>query len=231
MLAQGRLGTSSAPVVGAGTRVPLVSCVRGTSRRTTLKVCAVAPGAFGEVRPYTLRKGDTLESIAKKRDVTVEQLTSMNPDVAGQKVSEGQTILLPANKLSVRDKEILEGIGEGKGEYRMYPVRKGETINDIMSRRGINMTEMQSLNPGVDLQHLSENQLIKLPADKYTVREREMLIGSGVLPREFFEAARNPFVIGVGALLGVCGFVLAWMKFYKDPDFEDVTMPEQKDAA
>eukprot|EP00983_Pelagomonas_calceolata_P093342 1157766-Pelagomonas_calceolata.AAC.3 len=88
-------------------------------------------------------------------DVTVEQLTNINPDIAGQKVSEGQTILLPANKLSVRDKEILEGIGEGKGDYRMYPVRKGETINDITSKRGINMTEMQSLNPGTDLQHLS----------------------------------------------------------------------------
>jgi len=45
----------------------------------------------------------------------------------------------------------------------------------------------------------AENELIKLPANKYTVREREMLIGSGILPKEFFEAARNPFVIGVGA--------------------------------
>eukprot|EP00967_Tisochrysis_lutea_P028480 scaffold33181_cov16-Tisochrysis_lutea.AAC.2 len=123
----------------------------------------------------------------------------------------------------------------------------------------------------------AENQLIKLPADKYTVREREMLIGSGILPKEFFEAARNPFVIGVGAyfplplslprlaitapfmtlsstitrwgmdykllthpviqksfilsvsplrfhaVLGVCGFVLAWMKFHKDPG-KDVTL-------
>jgi len=44
----------------------------------------------------------------------------------------------------------------------------------------------------------TENKLIKLPANKYTVREREMLIGSGILPKEFFEAARNPFVIGLG---------------------------------
>lgn len=42
------------------------------------------------------------------------------------------------------------------------------------------------------------NQVLKLPASKYTVREREMLIGSGILPYEFFEAARNPFVIGFG---------------------------------
>ena len=43
------------------------------------------------------------------------------------------------------------------------------------------------------------NQLVKLPAHKFTVREREMLIGSGILPREFFAAASNPFVLGGGA--------------------------------
>jgi hypothetical protein len=45
----------------------------------------------------------------------------------------------------------------------------------------------------------ADGQLLKLPANKFTVREREMLIGSGILPREFFEATKNPFVVGVGA--------------------------------
>ena len=31
------------------------------------------------------------------------------------------------------------------------------------------------------------------------VREREMLIGARILPPEFFAAAKNPFVIGLGA--------------------------------
>jgi hypothetical protein len=45
----------------------------------------------------------------------------------------------------------------------------------------------------------AEGQLLKLPATKFTVREREMLIGSGILPPEFFAATKNPFVLGVGA--------------------------------
>lgn len=59
---------------------------------------------------------------------------------------------------------------------------------------------------------LAEGQLLKLPANKFTVREREMLIGSGILPREFFEATQNPFVVGIGArelglsCLGLSGF-------------------------
>ena len=39
---------------------------------------------------------------------------------------EGQTLVLPAHKLSARDKEILAGIGPWS--YRTYPVRAGETL-------------------------------------------------------------------------------------------------------
>jgi len=169
------------------------------------------------VRPYTLREGDTLESIAKKRSLTVQEILGMNPDVNPDAVVEGKTILLPSGTLSSRDKEILDGIGTG---YRVYPVRKGENLEDIITKRKITKEEMEALNPGVNLNTLKENQLLKLPSNKFTVREREMLIGSGILPAEFFTAAKNPFVIGLGGLLMVCGFVLAWQKFYNDPDFQ-----------
>uniref|UniRef100_A0A7S0WL48 LysM domain-containing protein n=1 Tax=Chlamydomonas leiostraca TaxID=1034604 RepID=A0A7S0WL48_9CHLO len=192
--------------------------LRAAPSRQRVVAVRAGPAFQGTVRPYTLRKGDTIESIAKKRDLSLEQLLSINPELDPKKIHDGQTILLPAEKLSARDREILDGIGTG---YRVYPVREGETIKDIISKRKITMEEMQSLNPGIDFNKLTANQILKLPASKFTVREREMLIGSGIVPPEFFEAARNPFVIGFGVLLGVCGFVLAWMKFHKDPDFDD----------
>ena len=37
------------------------------------------------------------------------------------------------------------------------------------------------------------------PSPLLQVREREMLIGARILPPEFFAAAKNPFVIGLGA--------------------------------
>ncbi|EFJ46239.1 hypothetical protein VOLCADRAFT_105599 [Volvox carteri f. nagariensis] len=172
-------------------------------RRSPLRTLSVGPGrarlvirnAAFDVRPYTLRKGDTLESIAKKRNVTVEQILGINPDCKPDNVAEGQTILLPANKLSNRDKEILSGIGT---TYRLYPVRAGETLSEVLSKRGISTAEFLALNPGVDIASIKDNQVVKLPIDKFTVREREMLIGSGILPPEFFTAAKNPFVIGLG---------------------------------
>ncbi len=39
----------------------------------------------------------------------------------------------------------------GKGKFRAYPVRKGETIEDIIEKRGIKMHEVEALNEDVDL--------------------------------------------------------------------------------
>lgn len=175
------------------------------------------------VRPYTLRSGDTLKSIAQKRGLTVQQVISINPEVKPDAVSAGQTILLPSGTLSARDREILEGIG---AVYRVYPVRKGESLGDVIKKRSITQAEMKELNPGVNLDRLKEGQLLKLPANKFTVREREMLIGSGILPREFFEATQNPFVVGIGALMMVCGFVLAWQRFYDEDKAIEAEMKE-----
>lgn len=199
--------------------------VQGPSR-ARLTVRAAVTDAFQEVRPYTLRKGDTIDSIAKKRGMTVQQVLDVNPDLNAVRLQEGNTILLPTGKLSKRDLEILSGIGTG---YRLYPVRAGESLSEIMSKRKIQLSELQALNPGVNLNRLAANQMIKLPADKFTVREREMLMG--IVPREFFEATKNPFVVGISVLLGVCGFVLAWMSFYRDPDFADEDEAEARQKA
>lgn len=199
--------------------------VAGKHRVSRSQVVTQAYQFDVSVRPYTLRKGDTVSTIAQKRGLTVQQVISINPDVKPDAVAAGQTILLPAGTLSSRDREILEGIG---AVYRVYPVRKGESLADIITKRSITRQEMKDLNPGVSLDKLKEGQLLKLPANKFTVREREMLIGSGILPPEFFAATRNPFVIGAGALMLVCGFVLAWQQFY---DEDKAIEEEMKDQA
>eukprot|EP00879_Flechtneria_rotunda_P001836 GHRR01002002.1.p1 GENE.GHRR01002002.1~~GHRR01002002.1.p1 ORF type:complete len:211 (+),score=42.98 GHRR01002002.1:138-770(+) len=195
---------------------------RVASRRT---VVTYAYQFDVSVRPYTLRKGDTLSTIAQKRGLTEQQILVINPELKPSAVKPGKTILLPAGTLSRRDREILEGIGR---VYRIYPVRKGETLGDIISKRNITREEMKELNTGVNIDRLKEGQLLKLPATKFTVREREMLIGSGILPAEFFQVTKNPFAIGVGALLLVCGFVMAWQQFY---DEDKAIQKEMEDTA
>eukprot|EP00210_Caulerpa_lentillifera_P008629 g8232.t1 len=137
-----------------------------------------------QVRPYTTRKGDSLESIANKRGFLIDELRKLNHSMNMDSLEEGTTIVLPAEKLSVRDKEIIGGIGHG---YRTYPVRKDETIDDIITKRHITMDEMKQLNPDVDLDKIKENMVLKLPVGKYTVRETEMLMGALKMPSEYFQ--------------------------------------------
>jgi len=180
------------------------TCVaqRGVKRTLTTKAMLV--------RPYTVRKGDTVFKISEKRGIKVEEIISLNHGLIKDKIDEGQTILLPANKLSTRDKEILDGV-KVKG-YRAYPVRKGEIIDDILSKRKIKREDADALNEGVDLDKLKEYQVIKLPANKFTEREREMLTGVAHVPSEFFSAVKG-FPFGKVFLLllvaGVAG-AAAW---------------------
>ncbi|KAK9903974.1 hypothetical protein WJX75_001634 [Coccomyxa subellipsoidea] len=165
------------------------------------------------VRPYTVRKGDTLETIAEKRDVTVKEIIALNHGMDPKKVEEKQTILIPGGRLSSRDKEILAGIGPRT--YRTYPVRAGENIKDIISKRDITRVEVDQLNPEVNLDKLTAAQVIKLPAGKYTVREREMLSGVAGAPESYFMPG-NPFSNAIYGALILGAMLSFWLFQQKD---------------
>jgi LysM repeat protein len=174
----------------------------GSSRRMVTKAM--------NVRPYTVRKGDTLFTISQKRDVQIEDILSVNHALRKNQIDEGQTILIPSSKLSERDREILEGV-KTKG-HRAYPVRKGETIEDIAEKRGIKMEDLETLNEGVDLQKLKAYQVIKLPRNKFTTREKEMLTGCARVPAAFFSAASDLSFGKIALVMLVAGVagVAAW---------------------
>ena len=189
---------------------------RTGSRGITIK--AAKEGGSG-TRPYTLRSGDTLESIASKRKLNVETLRNMNKKIGSGTPKIGQTILIPSGALSARDLEIINGIAKINAP-RTYIPRKGETIGDVITARKIDFAEVQKLNPEVKLGTFSGKESLKLPAGKYTVREREMLQGCGILPQDAVsiklpgaESARNILVATV--LIGAYSMYFAACRRYQ----------------
>lgn len=169
-------------------------------------------------RPYTLRSGDTLESIASKRKLNVETLKNMNKKI-GPNPKIGETILIPSGALSARDLEIINGIAKINAP-RTYVPRKGETIGDVITARKIDFAEVQKLNPDVKLGTFSGKESLKLPPGKYTVREREMLQGCGILPPDAVsiklpgaESARNILITTV--LIGAYSMYFAACRRYQ----------------
>ena len=186
------------------------------SAGTRVEIRARKQGGSG-TRPYTLRSGDTLESIASKRKLNVETLRNMNKKV-GSNPKIGETILIPSGALSARDLEIINGIAKINAP-RTYIPRKGETIGDVITARKIDFAEVQKLNPDVKLGTFSGKESLKLPPGKYTVREREMLQGCGILPQDAVsiklpgaESARNILVATV--LVGAYSMYFAACRRY-----------------
>lgn len=171
------------------------------------------------VRPYTVRKGDTLESIASKRSMSAGEVKKYNKSLRGEGLAPGTTILLPANRVSKRDQEIIDGI-RGVNEPRVYPCRGGESLNDIIEPRKISKAEVERLNP--KLGALKAGTKVLLPPGKYTVREKEMLQGCGILPAETL----NPLAVlgtpvarnALGAMIGLGAYAMYWAacKRYQD---------------
>eukprot|EP00239_Pterosperma_sp_CCMP1384_P006599 CAMPEP_0197847088 /NCGR_PEP_ID=MMETSP1438-20131217/5193_1 /TAXON_ID=1461541 /ORGANISM="Pterosperma sp., Strain CCMP1384" /LENGTH=228 /DNA_ID=CAMNT_0043458905 /DNA_START=102 /DNA_END=788 /DNA_ORIENTATION=- len=171
-----------------------------------------------QIRPYTVRQGDVLYTIAKKRGLGTDEICTLNPGLVPDAIVPGQTILLPAGKFSSRDLEILQGVNTGS-KVRTYPVRPGENIEAIIEARGVTKEEVTKLNPKLNLDKLEGGEKLLLPAGKYTVREKEIL--GTVMPGEALTAtpATNSMgLIGAGflVLLAVGAFFA-----YQSEDFQD----------
>lgn len=204
---------ADARVFALGARVAARGGRRDGMRRRSTRFAprTRAPGvATCAMRPYTVRKGDTLESIASKRSMRVEDVKKYNKSLRGEEaLAPGTTILLPSEKLSKRDQQIIDGI-KGVNEPRVYPCRGGETLEDIINPRKISKSEVERLNP--KLGALKAGTKVLLPPGKYTVREKEMLQGCGILPVETL----NPLALlgsplarnALGAMIGVGAYAM-----------------------
>ena len=78
----------------------------------------------------------------------MKEVMKLNHNVDPNTLKSGDTISLPMGKLSERDRQILDGMRAGN--YRTYPVRKGESLDDVLSKRKISMEEFKQLNPDVN---------------------------------------------------------------------------------
>lgn len=79
----------------------------------------------------------------------MKEVLKINPGLDPNNLKEGSSLTLPLGRLSARDRQILDGMRAGN--YRLYPVRHGEKLGDILDKRSISMDEFQALNPDVNV--------------------------------------------------------------------------------
>lgn len=113
---------------------------------------------------YTVKSGDTLYSIARDYNTTVNELMSLN-NLTTSVLSLGQVLRIPSN----------DG---GTDEYVEYVVKSGDSLYLIANRYNTTVNELKSLN-NLTSNLLSIGQVLKIPRSEasttYTVKSGDNL--------------------------------------------------------
>ncbi len=114
---------------------------------------------------YTVKSGDTLYQIAKKYDVTVDELKTTN-NLTSNTLSIGQILKIPGTSIE---------------QPNTHTVSKGETLYGIANKYGISVDELKKLN-NLTSNDLSIGQVLLLPGiteentiNTYTVKQGDTL--------------------------------------------------------
>lgn len=122
-----------------------------------------------EGNTYTVSKGDSLWSVAKKFNVTVEELKAAN-NLTSNLLNIGQQLVIP-----MEDQQPIPG------EYTIYKVKVGDTLYKIANTYGINVNDLIEYN-NLSNTNLSVGQQLLIPAvqeeseyDTYIVKAGDTL--------------------------------------------------------
>ncbi|MDD3840493.1 MAG: LysM peptidoglycan-binding domain-containing protein [Clostridia bacterium] len=104
-------------------------------------------------RPYVIRAGDTLYSLARRFNTTVGAIMSANPSIDPMSLRVGQRICIPMQPIYPPCPE---------GNY--YIIRAGDTLYSIARRFNVSLDDLLEANPGIDPRRLFIGQVICIPS-------------------------------------------------------------------
>jgi murein DD-endopeptidase MepM/ murein hydrolase activator NlpD len=114
---------------------------------------------------YKVKKGDTLQSIAEKFGVDVQELKSFN-NLKSEKVKEGQEIKIPAKGTAKKQKKETQ-------EYGTYVVQKSAKLEHIAKKLGVSERELEELNPELKGKWLKKGTVVNVPKQEQKKEKKE----------------------------------------------------------
>ncbi len=138
---------------------------------------------------HAVKPQETLFSIARQYELTVDQLMGMNPGIS-KMLSVGQVLRVPQKADSPQSTQPKQ-----EGELITHTVSKGETLYRISRDYAVSIGELQEINPGLT-ERLSVGQKILVPKKKITSPYFEYEIESRSTVRRLsrnYEISRDRF--------------------------------------
>ena len=149
------------PIRGSGYELDVPS---GTAETVRMRLAAASPHELNALQWYTVKRGETLTTIARKLRVNRTDLAEANYLKVASRVSAGQKLLVPRMpsaallaraasggpvETATEDDAVMAGSASGHDEETArvtYRVRAGDTLFAIAKRHGTTVESLKALN-------------------------------------------------------------------------------------
>jgi len=122
-------------------------------------------GDWDSWKPYTAKKGERPEAIAKRFGISVDRLLEHNPVALKRgKLAHAQTILVPVSR---HGGSVTEAHASAATRH---VVQRGDTLFGVARRYGLTVAQLNAANPALDKQ-LKRGQTIRLPSTDTATRD------------------------------------------------------------
>ena len=190
------MAADAAPAVEPGLLQPAVS--RGEPQPELILAATKRQKASGPQATVTVRKGDTLDAIADRLDVTVEQLKATN-GLRRNVIQPGDVLknpkAAPETKASVKGRGAAKPADDTPAAAETYTVKRGDTLFAISKKVGVSMEALREANGLSGRAQIHAGQTLKLSGETQTEDQRvadEMADRASRSPGRGKASSRNP---------------------------------------
>lgn len=127
---------------------------------TSILLSANSEMAFGYSDTYVVQKGDTLYSLAKRYNVSVEQIQEINR-LSSEMIKEGQTLEVSA--LVGTHIEHEKQNNTENGENSTHTVHRGDTLYSLAEKYDVTIEQIQQEN-GLTSENIKVAQVLNIPS-------------------------------------------------------------------
>ncbi len=134
---------------------------------------------------YKIKKGDTMEDIAKRHKISKGELLRINPGVSKNPPANTYIVVPKITTFDNKENTNKESTSEKTKKYSTYKVKKGDTLYSLSKRFGVTIDELKRNNPnlkdglktGMELVYIKDNTTdISIEKDD-TEKGKETIIG------------------------------------------------------
>jgi LysM repeat protein len=180
-------GDAAAPSPSATVQMPDAVGIRYSPTRpnTTVATALEAP-PVSDVTPattYSVSKGDTLSTIAKKNQLTKAELAAANKLKVGSILHVGQKLIIPSKQgqapsaplasSAARTPEAAPASDKAPADATKHTVKAGETLGAIARKYGVKQGDIAVANNITDPKKIQPGQELVIPGRSATTAGRQ----------------------------------------------------------